>query len=145
MRLMFPFRNSIRPVSSTNETVNPLSNNANRNGTLIVEENDMKDIASATVENGTTASDFTSGSSRAVHSPLQEQQYALLWTWRMLISFILVCLCLLCMIALVLLQPRPVIFDSRHSVYSLCRMPWFGGWQIQLVASQSSSFTVASS
>ncbi|ORX57461.1 hypothetical protein DM01DRAFT_1382012 [Hesseltinella vesiculosa] len=39
--------------------------------------------------------------------------------------------------ALLLLKPQLIQLDLTRPIYSLCRLPWFGGWEVQLILNRA--------
>ncbi|ORZ22462.1 hypothetical protein BCR42DRAFT_168736 [Absidia repens] len=156
MRLMFPFKNH-HPSSSTSTSTpatlhrTALSIDTSDRGQATnkypqsIDEDDKKinDNKSPLTQNDVVAGNgFEQINDIYPSGVTATAQQGTLCTLQMVMSIAVIGLCILCVMALVLLQPRIVVFEAGQPIYSLCRFPWFGGWQIQLVASESSSFTM---
>ncbi|CAO3633277.1 unnamed protein product [Cunninghamella echinulata] len=61
--------------------------------------------------------------------------------WNVILWIVVILLCIVCVVTLLLLQPRLVTFDPQSPIYSLIRLPWFKGWELHLVISKSSSLS----
>ncbi|CAO3594807.1 unnamed protein product [Absidia cylindrospora] len=154
MRLMFPFKNHHPPSSpSTSVTLHTTAPSIDTSSTgqttnkhsQSMDEDDEKINANKSLltEHDVVAGKDSEQANELYYGRMSvTAQQGTICTLRMVISMVIIGLCILCVMTLVLLQPRTVVFEAGQPIYSLCRFPWLGGWQIQLVASESSSFTM---
>ncbi|CAO3611326.1 unnamed protein product [Cunninghamella blakesleeana] len=88
-------------------------------------------------DNGVTLSSLNMNASSTSHDTNSNN----ISNWSVILWIIMILLCFICVVTLLLLQPRLVTFDAQSPIYSLIRLPWFKGWELHVVISKSSSLS----